>query len=178
MNLTVVVTGAVSAAFTPYWANWLRLQHPDVKTRYLVSESAAKFVSLDSLRTVSGGSVHADSWTAVTDPLHVQLGDWMDAMIAHPCSFHYLARVAAGSVETPSLLAHACADVPLVLAPSLPPGAYEGRLYRRHAAALRAREDVHVVEPHPVRSAVSSREAYGAAPMTECLAHLKNRRAA
>ncbi|MGB3770799.1 MAG: flavoprotein [Rhodococcus sp. (in: high G+C Gram-positive bacteria)] len=169
MNLTVVVTGAVSSAFMPYWANWIHVQRPDIATRYLVTPSAEKFVSGDAIRAVSGGDVDIDSWTGVTEALHVHLGDWMDAMVVYPCTLSYFARLAVGAVDSPSLLAHACTDIPLVVAPSLPPGAYENEPYLMHREALAKRDDVVIVEPSPVRSASSPRTAYGAAPMTECI---------
>ncbi len=172
MNLVLVVTGAVSSAFMPYWANWLRMQRPDIDTHYLITPSAAKFVSADSIRTVSGGAVDVDAWTGTADPLHVRLGDWMDGMIVYPCTLHYFSRLALGVVDSPSLLAHACTDVPLVVAPSLPPGAYENQPYLTHRETLRRRSDIVVVEPTPARSAASTRSAYGAAPLTDAIERL------
>ncbi|GGF97906.1 phosphopantothenoylcysteine synthetase [Rhodococcoides trifolii] len=169
MNLTIVVTGAVSSAFMPYWANWIRMQRPDIATHYLLTPSAEKFVSADAIRTVSGGDVDTDSWQGLTDPLHVTLGDWMDAMVVYPCTLNYFSRLALGVVDSPSLLAHACTDIPVVVAPSLPPGAYENEPYRMHRAALEDRDDVLIVEPTPTRSASSPRPAYGAAPMPDCI---------
>lgn len=169
MNLSIVVTGALNSAFMPYWANWIRLQRSDIDTHYLVTPSALKFVSADSLRTVSGGKVDVDTWEGRTDPLHVELGDWMDAMVVYPCTLDYFARLAIGSVDSPSLLAHACTDVPLVVAPSLPPGAFENEPYLGHRAALDRREDIVVIDPKPVPSAASRRLAYGAAPMPDCI---------
>jgi hypothetical protein len=169
MNLSIVVTGALSSAFMPYWANWIRLQRRDITPLYLLTPSARKFVSADSLRAVSGGEVYVDSWEGRTDPLHVELGDWMDAMVVYPCTLDYFARLAVGSVNSPSLLAHACTNVPLVVAPSLPPGAFENQPYIGHRAALDRRPDIVVIDPHPVPSAASPRMAYGAAPMPDCI---------
>lgn len=169
MKLSIVVTGSVSSAFMPYWANWIRLQRNDIETHYLLTPSAQKFVSADSLRTVSGGPVDIDTWEGRTDPLHVTLVDWMDAMVVYPCTLDYFARLATGSVGSPSLLAHACTDSPLVVAPSLPPGAYENEPYLTHRAALAQRSDILVVDPKPAPSAASHRLAYGAAPMPDCI---------
>lgn len=179
MNLTVVVTGAVSASFLPYWANWLHMFRPDVSAHYLVTPSAQKFVSPDSIRAVSGGPVDSDSWDGLTDPLHVRLVDWSDGMLAYPATLHYVAQVALGTVNAPSLLAHACSDAPLVLAPALPPGAIDQEIYRVHRQTLSNRSNVTVVDPHPTRSsAATATPAYGAAPMNECLVHFDDEEAA
>jgi phosphopantothenoylcysteine synthetase/decarboxylase len=173
MKLAIVVTGSISAAFMPYWANWLRVQRPDIDTHYLLTPSAQKFVAADALRIVSGGPVDTDSWEGLTEPLHVHLSDWMDAMVVYPCTLHYLSRLAVGSADSPSLLAHACTDVPLVVAPSLPPGAHDNEPYLGHRAALERRDDILVVEPAPTRSAGSPRPAYGAAPLPDAIGRIE-----
>ncbi|MFV0460876.1 MAG: flavoprotein [Actinomycetales bacterium] len=168
MNVLIVVTGAASAAFAPYWANWLKMARPDVSPRYLMSKSAEKFVTATSLRLVSGAPVELDSFEFMVEPTHVRLADWMDALLVHPCSLSYLGRLAQGSVDVPSLMASACTEGPVVIAPALPPGANLNEPYRSHRLTLDARPDVHVIEPTPVRSAGSSRPAMGAAAMNEC----------
>lgn len=177
MNVLIVVTGAISASFTPYWANWIKMARPDVSTHYLMSRSAEKFVTSTSLRLISGGPVEPDSFEHLVDPAHVTLADWMDAMIVHPCSLSYLTRLAQGNVDVPSLMAHACNDGVAVVAPALPPGADQNEPYLTHRSTLAHREDVVVVEPTPVRSAASHRPAMGAAPMIECFQALDEWRA-
>ena len=172
MRLAIVVTGALSSSFIPYWANWLSLTRSDVIPHYLISSAAEKFVSARAVRAISNARVDIDDWNVHDDALHVELGDWMDAMLAYPCSFDYFAKTATGIVDRPSLLAKACSNVPLVLAPGLPPGAVEGPVYRRHLEALRKRDDITVVPPTPARSTSSRRSAYSAAPLGDCLVAL------
>ncbi len=172
MKLLHVVTGALSASFAPYWANWVRQQRPDLEVRYLLTPSAERFVTRTALAAVSGADVGPDTWDR--DPshaLHVELADWADAVTVYPASLSYLARVAMGMADSPSLLTIACADVPVVLAPALPPGAARGEVYADHLAAIDRRSNVHVVAPHPVISATGGdHAAMSPPPFTVALA--------
>lgn len=172
MKLLHVVTGALSASFAPYWANWVRQQRSDLEVRYLLTPSAERFVTRAALAAVSGAEVGPDTWD--DDPshaLHVELADWADAITVYPASLSYLARVAAGMVDSPSLLTIACTDVPVVLAPALPPGAARGEVYAHHLAAIDRRANVHLVAPHPVTSAAGGdHPAMSPPPFTVALA--------
>lgn len=167
-HLLVVATGSISVAFLPYWVNWLRVVVPGVQTRIVLTPTAARFVSREALGALLGAPVELDEWdedpTGGRPAAHVDLARWADAVLVHPCTFSYLARLATGLGDSPSLLALQSTAAPVVLCPALPPGTAEGWAYGRHLAALEER-GVLVLPPVPARSVTTGeRDAASPAP--------------
>lgn len=165
-HLLLVATGSISVAFLPYWVNWLRIVVPGASTRLVLTPTARRFVSPEALGALLGTPVEIDTWD--TDPAggtgarHVDLARWADGVLIHPCTFSYLARLATGSGDSPSMLALQSTSAPVVLCPALPPGAADGWAYARHLAALEDR-GVTVLPPVPGRS-VTTGEHDAASP--------------
>lgn len=172
-RLLLVVTGSASAAFLPYWANLLRATHPDLAFRVVLTRSAERFVTSAALAAAGAERVSPDVWPPPDDSTatHVDLVDWAQAMVVYPASFHFLARLALGLADTPALLAAQCTSVPVVVAPSVPPGGTQSPVYRSHLAALGARRNVAVAHPQPGRSLTTGRlDAAVPPPLPEVLA--------
>ncbi|WDF39836.1 flavoprotein [Streptomyces sp. T12] len=171
-RLLYVGTGALSAAHMPFWLNWLRQGYPDVEVRPLITRSAERFVSRGALAPLAGREALLDAWPdgPVHAAPHVELAEWAEAVVVHPASLNFLARLALGLADTPVMLALQCTSAPVVLAPSLPPGALRSAAYRRHRAALEERPNVSVVPPTPGLSSTTGRmDAALAAPLPELL---------
>lgn len=76
------------------------------------------------------------------------------------------------------MLALQCAQVPVALAPALPPGAITSPAWQQHARALAERPNVTVVRPHPGMSMTTGKPgAMTAAPLTEVIPALEELRA-
>jgi len=166
VNLLVVATGSISVAFMPYWVNWLRIAEPGATTRIVLTPTARRFVSAEALSALLGAPVEDDTWDGAPEDgsgaQHVDLARWADAVLVHPCTFSYLARLATGSGDSPSMLALQSTAAPLVVCPALPPGTADGWAYPRHVAALEER-GVTVVPPVVARS-VTTGEHDAASP--------------
>lgn len=164
-NLLVIATGSISAAFLPYWVNWMRAALPRTGVRLVLTPTGARFVSAEALAALLGAPVETDSWQSGESAAapHVDLASWADCVLVHPCTFSYLARLAQGSGDSPSMLALQSTRAPVVLCPALPPGAADGWAYRQHLAALEDRGTVTVLPPVPARS-VTTRERDAGAP--------------
>lgn len=160
-RLLLVVAGSLSAAFVPTWATWLRTNRPEVDVRIVVTRSALRFVTTPALTAATGGRVDIDAWPAVdavedgVGALHTELGEWMDAAIVCPASWHYLARLSLGLGDSPSLLALHTAGVPVLVAPSLPPGSLDSPVLQEHLERLRARRG-HLLAPMLVATSATS----------------------
>ncbi|WP_222192515.1 flavoprotein [Modestobacter italicus] len=159
-RVALVVTGSLSAAFLPYWLNFVeQLPHPP-ELRVLLTRSATGMVSPAVVGALLGREAEIDAWDAVGagHAAHVELAEWAEGFLVHPCTFSYLGRVANGLADTPGQLALQCSTRPVVLCPALPPGTLESPAYRRLRALLDEREDVTVLDPGVGRSAATGRQ--------------------
>ncbi|WP_214409110.1 flavoprotein [Sphaerisporangium fuscum] len=167
-RLLMLVTGCVSAAFLPYWLNWLGHVHPRLETRVVVTRSAARFVSRRAIAAIIGREAPLDAWAEDPEPgaPHVDYAGWPDTVLVYPASYNFLSRFAGGLGDTPALLALQCTSAPIGIAPALPPGATGSHAYQRNLAALAARPNVVVADPVPTVSFhTRDRDASAAAPL-------------
>ncbi|MQW77542.1 flavoprotein [Nocardioides sp. dk4132] len=172
-RISLVVTGSLSAAYLPYWLNYLRdlRERPDL--RVILTRSATTMVSRQVVTALLRAPVMIDSWdeAAPGHATHVELAETTDAFLVHPCTFSYLGRLAAGLADTPAQLAIQCSTAPLVVCPALPPGTLESAAYRRHLATLADRDALTVLPPVPgISSATGRREGLPPAPFPMALA--------
>ncbi|MCX4882359.1 flavoprotein [Streptomyces sp. NBC_00847] len=174
-RLLLVGTGSIGVAHLPYWVTWLRLYHPGVDLRIVLTRAAERFVTRQALVPLAQAPVLQDRWPDEPDerPLHVDLSLWADAVLVCPASLDYLARLALGRGDSPSVLALQCTDAPTAVAPALPPGGEQSAAYRGHVRALRERANVVVVPPVAGLSAATGRrDGWPAAPLPAALREL------
>lgn len=167
-RLLLFGTGSLGAAFLPWWLNWVRMACPETEVQPVITRSAERFVSRQSLASLSNRDVPLDVWPDQPAPYspHVHYATWPDAVVVYPASFHFLARFASGLADTPMTLALQCTSVPIGVAPAVPPGATGSCAYQAHIAALRQRPNVTVAEPIPGSSAHTRQfDAAVAAPL-------------
>lgn len=180
-RLLLVGTGALGAAFLPFWLNWLRGAYPALETRLVVTRSAERFVTREALSAVGGSPAMRDEWPddLETGTRHVELAQWPDVVAVYPASMHFIARFALGLAESPVLLALQCTDAAVGVAPSLPPFALErSQVLAEHLETL-AERDVVIAAPHAGRSASTGKaDAAVAAPLPVLLGMLESRRSA
>lgn len=172
-RLLVVGTGSVTAAHLPFWASWLKMGQPEVEVRYVLTGAATRFVTREALVAIGGCDVLEDRWPQEPEPRarHVDLAQWPDAVVVLPATLNYLARLALGLGDSPSMLALQCTEAAIALAPALPPGGVRSAAYEEHSAKLAGRRNVVVVPPHPGRSTTSGRrEAWAPASFPDVLA--------
>jgi phosphopantothenoylcysteine decarboxylase/phosphopantothenate--cysteine ligase len=148
-RLLVVITGSINASFAPQWAAWLRSLRPRLDLRIVVTRSAERFVTRSGISVIADTSAILDAWDNGAHPgsLHTALAEWAQAAIIYPATFHYLARLSLGLADTPSLLAIQCMQVPVIVAPALPPGGWESPAVAEHLRRLSDRPNVSVIAP-------------------------------
>ncbi|GAA2003851.1 flavoprotein [Nocardiopsis rhodophaea] len=181
-RLLLVGTGALVVSSLPFWLNWLRITYPALKLRLVITRSAERFVSREALTAISGRTVQLDTWPDEPTPSarHVELAEWAEAIAIYPATLHFVSRFALGLADTPTLLALQCTQVPIGLAPALPPNAERFSNYRSHVAMLQEHPNVVVLPPHATRSATTRRveESVAPAPLSELLQHIERLRQA
>ena len=178
-RLLVIGTGSLSVTFLPFWLNWLRMSYPALQTQVVLTRSAQRFVTAAAAAAFTGRDVLTDEWPPGSGARHVELAEWADAVAVYPVTLHYLARLALGLADSPSLLALQCLAVPVALAPALPPGGWGSPAVTRHVAALRERPNIAIAPPVPGRSVTTGRDdGWTAAAFPAVIALLEHRRLA
>jgi phosphopantothenoylcysteine decarboxylase/phosphopantothenate--cysteine ligase len=178
-RLLVVGTGSVSATFLPFWLNWLRLSYPALETQVVLTRSAERFVTPAAVAAFSARPVLADAWPDEPShgARHVELAEWADTVAVYPATLHYLARLALGLADTPSLLALQCSQAPIVLAPALPPGGWGSPAVTAHVRVLQGRPNVVIAAPEPGPSITTGRaDGWTPAPFPAAVRLLEHRR--
>lgn len=179
-RLLYVATGGIQAMFTPMWLQWLRTSYPDTQVRYVVTRSALRFTTPTALSVASGqGWGMVDEWPdEPQSAVHVELASWPDAVVVHPATMNFVARLSQGLADTPALLALQCTQAPIVVCPALPPGGYRNPAYRRHMAELAERDNVTVMPPVSGPSMSTGETGVGtAAPFQDAVAAAEDLRA-
>lgn len=159
-HVTLVVTGSLSSSFLPYWLNFVTGLPSAPELQVLLTRTAATMVSPRTVSSLLGRPVQIDAWDEGDregHARHVEMADWTEVFVVHPCTFSYLGRLAAGLADTPAQLAFQCSTAPAVVCPALPPGTLESRVYDRHLADLGRRGGVTVLPPTPGISAATGR---------------------
>ncbi|MEU8661781.1 flavoprotein [Actinoplanes philippinensis] len=177
-RLVLVVTGSAAAAGMPFWVSWLRTQYPELQVTTVVTRSAQRFVTRAALAGRTHGEVLIDEWPPDEHRArHVELAEWAEAFVVYPATLHFIARLALGLADSPSLLAAQCSPVPIVIAPALPPGGMFSAAFRSHWSALATRENIVLVAPQTGVSLTTGRpEAWAPPPLPEVLEHLAEHR--
>lgn len=160
-RIAIVATGSLTAAHLPYWLTYVGETGARPEVRVLLTRSATRMVSPTVVSSLLGRPVEIDAWPddeVLDHAPHVELAEWADGFLVHPCTFSYLGRLATGLADTPAQLAMQCSVAPKVVCPSLPPGATGAPAYQAHAEALTARPDVVLLPPGRGRSATTGRD--------------------
>lgn len=164
-RILVVGTGAPAVVELPHAVVRLQYQCPDIRLRFILTRQALQFVTPTTVNIVTGRNFFLDRWTEepYESAPHVEINQWAEAVIVYPATLHFIGRLALGLADTPLMLALQCTDVPIALAPSLPPGGTEGYAYRRHIALLGERPNI-VVAPPVLGRSMSTGELNVGAP--------------
>lgn len=169
-RLLVVATGSLHAAFLPRDLAWLRAAYPQLEVQVVLTRSALQFLTVTVAGVITGREALVDEWPQPGDAVHVRWQQWAQGIMVYPAGFHYLARLALGLADSPSLLAIHCSAAPVVVAAALPPGGWDNPVTAAHVAALRLRPAVEVLAPLPVHSfTTGGDDAFGPPPFAAAL---------
>ncbi|MFJ6509239.1 flavoprotein [Streptomyces sp. NPDC091879] len=164
-RLLYITTGGIQAMLLPTWMSWLRTHYPDTEVHSVLTPSARRFVGTTAVAAAGGRGLPAtDAWPTEPDrALHVDLATWPDAILVHPATMHFVARLSLGLADTPALLALQCTRAPIVICPSLPPNGHLNPAYQRHILELSERDNVTVLPPVNGVSITTGEEGIGTA---------------
>lgn len=105
----------------------------------ILTESAGRFVTPLSFRSVTGRPVYTDMWDLSDHVRHVGLGESADAIIIAPATANTLAGMAAGFAGNLLLLTTLAARCPVIIAPAMDGGMWEHAATQANISTLRKR---------------------------------------
>lgn len=109
--------------------------HVDV----ILTESACRFVTPLSFRSVTGRPVYTDMWDLNDHVRHVGLGESADALIIAPATANTLAKMATGFADNLLLLTTLAVRCPVIIAPAMDGGMWEHAATQANITTLRKR---------------------------------------
>jgi len=118
----------------------------------ILTESAGRFVSPISFKSVTGRDAFSDLWRDSDHVRHVKLGESADLVLIAPATAHTLAKIAHGLADnllTVTILAARC---PVLVAPAMDGGMYENPATQANIGLLEHR-GVTVIGPDTGRMA-------------------------
>jgi len=91
-----------------------------LRVRTVMTASACRFVGPVTLTGLTGTPPVLDLWDAsYAGEVHVELGEWADAMVVAPATMNLLAKLANGQADEALTATAACMRGPILLAPAM-----------------------------------------------------------
>ncbi|MFE0810722.1 flavoprotein [Streptomyces sp. NPDC058848] len=147
-RLLLVGCGAFGVTALPSWAVLMRMWY-GWHIRACLTHAAAQLVSAPALAAATQAPVEGPDWdTARGVTPHQELAEWADIVIVAPATTNFVAKCALGMPDSLALSAVLATRAPVVLAPSIPEGAFERPSVQRNLRLL-AEDGFHVAPMQP-----------------------------
>jgi phosphopantothenoylcysteine decarboxylase / phosphopantothenate---cysteine ligase len=144
-RIVVGVTGGVAAFKSVELVRELTRRGASV--RVVMTRSAARFVGPITFTGLLGAPPVTDLWDpSYRGEVHVELGEWADAMVVAPATMQFLASAAHGFADDPVLATYACMRGLMLVAPAMHTRMFERPATQRNLELLR-RDGVTLVGP-------------------------------
>ena len=145
-NILLGVTGGIAAYKTPEIVRLLTAEGAEV--RVVLTRAAGEFVAPKTLEVLSRHVVYSDLFgrDAEFPVLHVGLAEWADLILVAPATAHCLGRVAGGLADDLLTSVLLCADVPVLLAPSMEENMLANAAVEANVQTL-AQRGFHLLDP-------------------------------
>lgn len=110
------------------------------EVRVVMTQSATRFVGPITFAGLTGRPAVTDLWAEdYAGEVHVELGNWADAMVIAPTTMNLLARAASGQADDPVLATLACARGPVFFAPAMHERMWSQPATRANVVTLQSR---------------------------------------
>ncbi|MHB8572054.1 MAG: bifunctional phosphopantothenoylcysteine decarboxylase/phosphopantothenate--cysteine ligase CoaBC [Candidatus Dormibacteria bacterium] len=145
-RLVLGVSGGIAAYKAAHLAS--TLVQGGVQVRVVMTPDARRFIPAITLAALSGRPVVTDLYAAAESgvEVHVETGEWAEAVLVYPATATTLARLAAGRADEALSATVLASDCPLVLAPAMHDRMYAHPAVQDNISRLVSRGAL-VVEP-------------------------------
>lgn len=146
-NLVLAVTGSIAAYKAASVVRGLIDRGHTVQV--IMTEAARRFVTATTFRALSGRPALYELFPdeGSTRLVHVELGEWADALAIVPATANILGKFAAGIADDLVSCTWMTCDCPRVIAPAMNDRMWDNPATRRNCDMIGARPDVEFVGP-------------------------------
>ncbi|HRK61920.1 MAG TPA: flavoprotein [Candidatus Omnitrophota bacterium] len=132
-----ILSGSIAAYKAPEISERLRQSGLDVTC--VLTAAAKKFVTVDTLRALSGNSVYDDMWSISSphDVLHTALADSADLILVAPASADFLARASIGMANDLAACILLASQAPVWWVPAMNDNMYKSPLTQANIEKLK-----------------------------------------
>jgi len=132
-----ILSGSIAAYKAPEISERLRQSGLDVT--WVLTAAAKKFVTVDTLRALSGNPVYDDMWliSSPHDVLHTALADSADLILVAPASADFLARAANGMANDLAACVLLASQAPVWWVPAMNDNMYKNPLTQANIEKLK-----------------------------------------
>ncbi len=138
-TIVLGVTGSIAAYKAAEIAS--KLTQEGAEVRVVMTESATRFISPLTLRTVTGRSVVTSMWELSSEFSieHVSLAEAADVVLIAPATANIIAHLAAGLTDDMLSCTVLAAKAPVILAPAMNVNMFENPVTQENMAKLKER---------------------------------------
>lgn len=133
-KIALGVTGSIAAYKSVDLAS--QLTQAGAHVEVVMTESATRFVSALTFRSVTGRPVVNDMWALDEHVRHVALGESADLVLIAPATANTIAKLAHGLADNLLTVTALAARCPIVLAPAMDGGMYEHAATQANVSTL------------------------------------------
>jgi phosphopantothenoylcysteine decarboxylase/phosphopantothenate--cysteine ligase len=133
-NIILGVTGSIACYKAVDLASKLTQAGAVVET--ILTESASKFVTPLSFKSVTGCDVFMDMWREDEHVQHIKLGEKSDLFLVAPATAHTIAKLALGLTDNLLTLTALASRCPIAIAPAMDGGMYQKEVTQKNLRTL------------------------------------------
>ena len=147
-TIVLGVTGSIAAYKAVDLAS--KLVQAGIGVDVVMTDSAAKFVTPLSFRSITHRPVHTDMFAPVADfnIEHVALAERADTVVIAPATANTIAKLATGLADDLLSCTVLATKAPLILAPAMDVGMYQNQVTQENLGKLRSRGYIIVGPAH------------------------------
>ncbi len=134
-RILVGLTGAAATMHSPALVRSLQRRGHEV--RIATTENALRFVTTDALTALTHEPVYTGMFDAPSIAPHIELAEWVDAVVISPATATTIARIAGGDCSDLVAAVAVSTRAPVIIAPSMNPAMLEAASVQRNLQTLR-----------------------------------------
>ncbi|MFC2006295.1 bifunctional phosphopantothenoylcysteine decarboxylase/phosphopantothenate--cysteine ligase CoaBC [Chloroflexota bacterium] len=139
-TIVLGITGSIAAYKAADIAS--KLTQDEARVEVIMTESATRFVTTLTLRSITGRPVVTSMWELASEFSieHVALAEAADVVVIAPATANIIAHLAAGFADDMLTCTVLATKAPVVLAPAMHSGMFQNAVTQENLAKLRARD--------------------------------------
>ncbi len=146
-NILFGITGCIACYKTAYLIR--ELVKKDYNVKVIITDSAKRFVSPLTFKTLSRNNVYSDLFSDNVEwnPQHIALADWADLMVIAPASANTISKISYGIADNLLTSVVLGFDKKIILVPAMNTKMYYNEIFQDNLSRLKTFERFIILEP-------------------------------